>query len=73
MNNVACKTLADRFEDKRRAGLIDVKFLLRNSQEASVEEVCGEVSAFYAAIDQGKVKDLDFGDMRWNEAGLTAR
>lgn len=73
MNDVACKTLADRFEDKRRAGLVDVKFLLRNSEEASIEEVCEEVSNFYAAIDNGQAKPLDFGDMRWNEAGLTAR
>lgn len=69
MNEVACTTLAGRFEDKRRAGLIDVKFLLRNSQEASAEEVCAEVEAFYCAVDAGKVKNLDFGDLRWNEAG----
>lgn len=58
------KMLATRFEGLAEKGLVDVKFYVRNLDEASTEQVCGEVNALYAALDSGKGKPLSFGDSR---------
>lgn len=63
----ACETLAARFKKKQREGLLDVKFFLQNREEAVAEGVCGELLSFYEAIDAGKAKLLDFGDLSWRE------
>lgn len=55
--------LAARFEKMQAAGLTDVKFFLRNSGEATTEQVCAEVNAMYEAFDRGDFKELDFGDL----------
>lgn len=55
--------LAARYENMQAAGLTDVKFFLRNSGEATTEQVCGEVNAMYEALDRGDFKALDFGDL----------
>ncbi len=53
--------LAARYETMKAAGLVDVKFFLNNSGEATTEQVCREVNAMYAAVDNGALKPLDFG------------
>ena len=55
-----CRSLADRFREKQRAGLVDVKFYLRNKSEAASEQICREVNALYDAIDRGEFAPLDF-------------
>lgn len=58
------QTLAARFDTMTAAnGLTDVKFFLRNSGEATTEQVCGEVNAMYSALDRGEFRQLDFGDL----------
>lgn len=58
-----CGALADRFRKMAADdGLLDVKFFLSNAAEAATEEVCGEVNALYRAVDEGRVKPLDFKD-----------
>ena len=66
MNNIECQNLAGLVQNKVHEGLKDMKFFL-GSDDAGTEEVCQEVNRLYSAIDQGKFKDLDFGDLRWRE------
>ncbi|WP_441280535.1 hypothetical protein [Tardiphaga sp. 862_B3_N1_1] len=64
MTKTECQTLAERFEKKALAGLVDVKFLVSNPSEADAELVCEEVNRLYAAIEQGEFRPLDFNDAR---------
>jgi hypothetical protein len=61
-NGVADNDLADRYHRMKTEGLVDVKFLLRNRDEATVEQVKREVKAMYDALDRGDSKVLDFND-----------
>jgi hypothetical protein len=61
-NGVAGNDLADRYHRMKTEGLVDVKFLLRNRDEATVEQVKREVKAMYDALDRGDSKVLDFND-----------
>jgi hypothetical protein len=62
-NNAASDVLAGRYTQmKVDSGLVDVKFLLRNTAEATTEQVCREVEAMYSAFDRGEYKKLDFND-----------
>lgn len=55
--------LANRYEQmKAESGLVDVKYFLSNSGEATTEQVCREVNAMYAAMERGDAKVLDFAD-----------
>ena len=57
-----CQKLADLFEKKMAAGLVDVKFYVAAGEAAS-EQVCGEVNRLYAAVDNGDFLMLDFEDL----------
>ncbi|GGZ23232.1 hypothetical protein GCM10011273_05220 [Asticcacaulis endophyticus] len=59
-----CMTLASHFKDLAKQGLVDVKFYVRNLDEAVSEQVCSEVNALYAARSAGKIKALNFEDSR---------
>lgn len=54
--------LADRFNRMAAAGLLDVKFFVRNPDEAMTESVCREVNRLYEAVDAGEARKLDFFD-----------
>lgn len=54
--------LAARFEKMAADGLVDVKFFVRNIDEASPDSVCEEVLRLYEAVDRGEEFELDFGD-----------
>lgn len=56
------ETLAARYEELVKEGLVDVKYFLSNDGEATTEQVCREVNAMYAAIERGNFEPLDFGD-----------
>lgn len=58
--------LVERFQKMEAAGLVDVKFLLRNTDEATTEEVCAEVADMLDALDRGDAVDLDFKDRTIN-------
>ncbi|WP_296168308.1 hypothetical protein [uncultured Brevundimonas sp.] len=63
MANHECGALADLFEAKKaNDGLLDVKFYLVDTEEASYEQVCEEVQNLYAALDRST--PLTFGDTR---------
>jgi hypothetical protein len=64
MTKTECQTLAERFEEKALAGLVDVKFLVSNPGEADAEVVCEEVNRLYGAIERGDFRPLDFNDAR---------
>ena len=57
-----CQKLAARFETKAAEGLLDVKFFVRNPDEAMTESVCREVNRLYEAVDRGEAEPLDFKD-----------
>lgn len=63
----AIKELQEFYEKKAAAGLLDVKFDLRNIQDASVEDIAKDILALERAIQDGKVRRLNFGDLRWKE------
>jgi hypothetical protein len=54
--------LVARYDLMKNQGLVDVKFLLRNTSEATTELVCREVEEMYAALERGESKALDFND-----------
>ena len=56
------KKLAARFEKKAADGLVDVKFFLRNPDEATTELVCREANLLYEAVERGEDEVLDFKD-----------
>ncbi|WP_373486684.1 hypothetical protein [Blastomonas sp.] len=54
-------TLAKRYKAMAETdGLVDVKFYLRNTEEATTEQVCREVCAMYEALDNSESKPLVF-------------
>lgn len=57
-----CDRLAARFKAMEEDGLVDVKFLLRNTDDATSEQVCGEVNAMLDAFEGGDAVPLDFKD-----------
>ena len=57
-----CATLADRFERMAAEGLVDVKFFLRNLDEAASEMVCKEVNRLYEALENKEAVPLNFKD-----------
>ena len=67
VENSECAKLTALYKEKAAAGLLDVKFYLRNLEDAGTEEVCREVNQLYAAVENGDLEPLDFGDLRWRE------
>ena len=58
----AKQQLAERFEKKTAAGLVDVKFYLTGAAEATTDEVLEDVNALYEAFERGDCCPLDFND-----------
>jgi hypothetical protein len=56
--------LVGRFRALQAQGLEDVKFLLRNADEATTEQVCRDVNDMMAAYDRGESVSLDFKDSK---------
>lgn len=54
--------LAKRFDAMAAEGLLDVKFFVRNTDEAGDEAVCKEVNEIFAAVDREEAVELDFRD-----------
>lgn len=63
----ACDVVAARYNAKKEQGLVDVKFLFQNREEATVEEACAELEALNQAVDAGRHAVLDFGDLDWKD------
>lgn len=59
--------LADLYREKQEQGLIDVKFLIQNREEASETEAFAELLALNEAIKNGEARPLDFGDLAWKD------
>ncbi len=58
-----CQKLAARFERMAAGdGLRDVKFFVRNVDEAVAESVCHEVNRLYEAVERNEEVALDFRD-----------
>lgn len=63
----ACDVVAERYKAKLAEGLVDVKFLFQNKEEATVELACAELEALHQTVESGKFEELDFGDLNWKE------
>lgn len=57
------------YDDKARRGLVDVKFAISGAGEVDLETVCGEALALHAAITQGRVSPLKFGNYIFDSLG----
>ncbi len=57
-----CDELSARFGQMASEGLLDVKFFLDTSDEATKTVVCTEVNRLFAAVDAGEHYALDFKD-----------
>lgn len=64
MATTEAQKLATRFSEMADGGLVDVKFYLRNREEAGTEQVCREVNKLYEAVDKDEIASLDFKDSR---------
>ena len=62
MSTTECEKLAVRFKEMEGQRLCDVKFYLRNVDEAATEQVCRELNQMYEALDRGESQPLDFKD-----------
>jgi len=62
--NSECDALADRFSEMKSAGLVDVKFFLRSTDEVTAEDVCAEANALWSAYERGECLTLDFKDSK---------
>ena len=57
-----CDELSARFGRMADEGLLDVKFFLDTSDEATKTVVCTEVNRLFDAVDSGLHYSLDFKD-----------
>ncbi len=58
-----CQTLAERFEAKRAAGLVDIKFYINRDAGADAEQIYEEASVLFCAVeDSDLVEDFVFDD-----------
>lgn len=62
MTEAACKPLADHLAERKSNGLVDIKFYVHNSGDASVKKVCAEATAVFEAIGRGRTEPFKFGD-----------
>lgn len=57
------KSLADRLEAKRDAGLVDIKFYVNRHAGASPDQVFDDALELQAALDDASlVEDFEFND-----------
>lgn len=56
--------LTSRLSQMAADGLLDVKFFVRNPDEAMAETVCREVNRLFDAVDRNEAVRLDFKDGR---------
>jgi hypothetical protein len=68
MNDHIGGSLALLYGEKCERGLVDVKFLHKNLDEASPAQVEADLLKIQEAIRAGKTSKLDFGDLRWKKA-----
>ena len=57
--NPETQKLTDRLSKMAADGLLDVKFFVRNPDEATTESVCREVNRLLDAVDRHEAVDLD--------------
>lgn len=60
MNHV--KEFERRCEEKRKRGLVDMKFVTGDLSGATMESFCREANAIDEAIERGDIEDFSFND-----------
>ena len=51
-------------KQKEEEGLVDVKYYLRNTDDAVTEQVCHDVNKLYESVENGGAVELNFKDSR---------
>ena len=55
--------LSSRYaKQKEKEGLVDVKYYLRNTDDAVTEQVCRDVNKLYESVEKGGAVGLKFKD-----------
>lgn len=54
--------LSELYAEKRKAGLVSVKFFIGNVDEASFEDVAEDVLKLEEAVQRGECRPLRFND-----------
>jgi hypothetical protein len=67
MSDTNCGTLVRRYKAEGHTNAVDIKFFLRNKQEATEETVLTEWDALDAALKAGRVSPLGLGELRWKD------
>jgi hypothetical protein len=68
MENLSARDkLAAKYETMKAEGLVDAKYLLSNTGEATTEQVCSEVNAMYLALERNEYKAFDLGTVTINK------
>ena len=67
MSNCAHGELLLRYKTTGYSEAVDIKFLLRNSGEATSEIVGEEWRALNEAVAEGKCSAIDLGALRWKD------
>ena len=62
MHKTECEKLATRLEKMEQDGVVDVKFFLKNQEEASLEDACREAHDMLEAVECGEYEPAAFND-----------
>ena len=64
VRNAETLKLTSRLSTMAADGLLDVKFFVRNPDEAMAESVCREANRLFEAVERNEAAVLDFRDGR---------
>lgn len=62
MTDIACTSLADHLAERRKNGLVDIKFYVHDEGSATPDKVCAEAGRVFDAIKSGSVEVLTITD-----------
>lgn len=59
---IECTALSERFANKANSGVVDVKFFIKNIEEATTDVICAEITALLDARERGDSTPLRMND-----------
>jgi hypothetical protein len=67
MSNDHHGELVRRYQTEGISNAVDIKFLLRNSDEATLAELTAEWTNLDTAVKNGQVEAIELGELRWKD------